>query len=182
MSFKHSATRVINEPYNSMMKTSGNERLWASAVNLAAIPFPYVGPIVGLAVAGNSKYVRFHAYRCLIEQIVSTIVIGFLMACSFGFSLYQLWKTGTFENGIDLNKVDWVAILVKGVVTWLLFALWGVWNTINSIRDALQANSGLLPKSPKWSERKALKLSGLMNSLSLADSSEKPLASSQTRV
>jgi hypothetical protein len=163
------------------MKTTSRERAIAVLLNLGAIPFPYMGPIIGLAVGGNSKYVRFHAYRCLIEQVVATVIIGVLMVCSLAFSVYQLWKSGTFANGFDVSKIDWAAIIIKGVITWLLLAIWGLWNTFNSIRDALQANSGLLPKAAKWSEKKAMKMSGITNSPQLADSSESLRESAQIR-
>ncbi|MEI8282115.1 MAG: hypothetical protein WCG75_06910, partial [Armatimonadota bacterium] len=65
------------------------------------------------------------------------------------------------RDGFDLAKIDWVTMIFKAVLTWLLLGLWTVVNTILSIRDAVQALGGKLPNRPKWSERKAMKLSGL---------------------
>ena len=63
-----------------MVQTTGSERITAAAVNISAIFFPYLGPIVGAVIAGQSKFVRYHAYRCLIEQVVSTVACSSLMA------------------------------------------------------------------------------------------------------
>ena len=137
-------------------QSSGSERTIAAAVNISAIFFPYMGPIVGALLAGQSKFVRFHAYRCLIEQIVSTLIIGTLAITSLAFTIYSLSKT--MEGGFDWHKIDWQTIVIKSVITYLLLALWGVINTLLSVRDAIEALRGQLPAKPKWTERKAMKL------------------------
>lgn len=136
-----------------------HDRLLAATVNVAAIFFPYAGPIVGAAVLGKSPYARYHALKSLIEQIVSTLVIGFLMLCSLSYSIYSLYHQ--MEGGFDWSKIDWVSLLIKSLVTYLLLALWELINIVLSIRDAIQAMHGKLPDRPKWAERKALALSGM---------------------
>ena len=144
-----------------IVQSSGSERTTAAAVNISAIFFPYLGPVIGAVLARNSKFVRFHAYRCLIEQIVSTLIIGTLAITSLAFTIYSLSKT--MEGGFDWHKIDWQTIVIKSVITYLLLALWGVINTILSIRDAVEALRGQLPAKPKWTERKAMKLAKIGN-------------------
>lgn len=136
------------------------ERTLGAAVCLAAIPFPYVGPIVGLALQGRSPYVRYHALRCLLEQVLATAVLAVLMAVSVSYSIHALVQSGVFENGIQWGKIDWLGILLKSVATWVLLALWNVWNVANSVRDAMGAYAGKPITARKWAERKAAALAG----------------------
>lgn len=136
-----------------------NERVLAAAVNVAAIFFPYAGPIVGYVVSSKMKFVRYHATRSLIEQIVATVIIGILLIASLLYSAYSIQHT--MADGFDLRKIDWVTLLVKTVATWLLLGLWGIVNTVLNVRDALEALQGKVPIKPKWTEKRALRWSGL---------------------
>ncbi len=145
-------------------RPSQSESTLAAGVNLAAIPFPYIGPIVGGIIGAKSKYIKFHAYRAIIEQVASTVLTGILIAISLGYTVYKSVNDGVVDSsGLHLDKIDWVALLIKSAATWVLFALWGIWNTVNSVLDALQAFRGVIPERPKWSERLAMKWSGLTN-------------------
>lgn len=137
-----------------MESPSQNEKLIAAGLNFAAIPFPYMGPLVGFAVGSKSKFVRFHALRSLIEQVALSLLIGFLMACSLGWTLYTLVR-----DGFDIQKIDWTQQILKMLGFWLLFGLFGLLNALNSIFDGIQALNGKIPTSKKWSERLALKWS-----------------------
>ncbi|MFN8852269.1 MAG: hypothetical protein ACK5XS_04510, partial [Armatimonadota bacterium] len=58
------------------------------------------------------------------------------------------------------DQIDWVAMLVKSVVVWLMLALFGLWNTVSSI---IQGTRAL--RQEEWGknrglDRLALKLSG----------------------
>ena len=141
-----------------MVQTKEHEKVMAAAVNVSAIFFPYAGPIVGAILGAKSPFVKFHSYRNLIEQIVSTLIIAFLIVCSLSYSVWRLYETQ--KGGFDLGKVEWIPMLVKAGAIWLLLGLWGVINTILSIRDALQALRGEIPNRPKWTERKAMKWAG----------------------
>ncbi|MBS1727180.1 MAG: hypothetical protein JST51_10710 [Armatimonadetes bacterium] len=136
------------------------ERVLAAAVNVAAIFFPYMGPIVGLVVAARSPYVKFHAFRALIEQVVATVVIGLLIVASLAYSVYSIRES--MADGFDLSKINWVALLVKSLATWILLGLWEAVNVVLSIRDALEALRGDVPSKPKWSERRAIRMAGLV--------------------
>jgi uncharacterized membrane protein len=149
---------LVNTPKVTINVIESKDRQLATAVNVGAIFFPYLAPIVGIAAFGKSQFVRFHAYRCLIEQVVMTIAIGFLMLCSVSYSLY-----GFYQQGFDFQKFDWVAFLIKSVVVWLLLGLFQVLNFINSVRDASEAFQGKVPSHPKWSERLAMKWAGFTN-------------------
>jgi uncharacterized membrane protein len=159
-----------------MIEITQRDKTLAAGVNVAAIFFPYMGPIVGSIIGSKSPYVKFHAYRNLIQQVVSAIIIGFLMACSLAYSVYSLYNNQ--KDGFDLSKIEWVPILMKAAITWALLALWGVINTILSIGDALQALRGQLPTKPKWSERKAMNMAGIQN---LSEKTQ-PLASSASEI
>jgi uncharacterized membrane protein len=138
----------------TMESPSQHEKLIAAGLNFAAIPFPYMGPIIGYVVGSKSSFVRFHALRSLIEQLVLSLLIGFLMACSLGWTIYTLLR-----DGFDLQKIDWTQQILKAVFFWLLFGLFGLLNTLNSILDGVQALQGRIPTSKKWSERLAMKWS-----------------------
>ncbi|MEI7985982.1 MAG: hypothetical protein WCI55_10165 [Armatimonadota bacterium] len=155
-----------------MIEITQKDKTLAAGINVAAIFFPYMGPIVGTIIGSKSPYAKFHAYRNLIQQIVSTIIIGILMACSLAYSIYSLYNNQ--KDGFDLSKIEWLPILLKAAITWALLALWGVINAILSIRDALQALRGQLPTKPKWTERKAMKLSGLPSTISSNQSLQTP--------
>lgn len=137
-----------------METPTDKDKMIAAALNFAAIPFPYLGPIVGLVIGSKSRFVRFHAFRSLIEQVALSILIGFFMACSLGWTIYSISK-----SGFDFQKIDWTQQILKAVGFWLLFGLFGILNTINSILDGVQALSGKVPTSKKWSERLAMKWS-----------------------
>ena len=142
-----------------MIQISQKDRTLAAGVNIAAIFFPYLGPIVGAVIGAKSPYVKFHAYRNLIQQVVATIIIGFLLVCSITYTIYTTYESQ--KTGIDLSKIDWVTAIVKASVTYLLILLWGFINLILSIRDASQALKGELPIRPKFTDRKAMALAGM---------------------
>jgi len=142
-----------------MTPITERDKMLGAAVNISAIFFPYAGPIVCALVCGKAPFVRYHAYRALIEQVIATVIIGFLMICSISYSVYSFYHQ--MEGGFDWSKIDWWGIILKSLVTWLLLGLWGVVNIFLALRDALEAYHGKLPLKPKWSERKALRLSGM---------------------
>jgi hypothetical protein len=116
--------------------------------------------LVGIALHPRSAYVRYHAYRCLIEQVVATVLLAVLLVCSVAYSVVSLVNSGVFENGIQWSKIDWVGILVKSAVTWIGLALWNAWNVFNSLRDARAAYAGAPLSRRNWSERRAIALAG----------------------
>lgn len=131
----------------------------AATVNIAAIFFPYIAPIVGLVVSPKMPFVRYHAARSLIEQLLASIVIGILLLASL---LYSAWSIkNTMADGFDISKIDWVTLLIKTAVTWVLMTIWGAINTILNVRDAIDALHGKLPTKPKWTDRKAFKIAGM---------------------
>lgn len=132
------------------------ERNLASGVHLAAIFFPFMGPIIGYAIS-SSKYVKYHALKAIVEQVITSIIIGILMIASLSYSIYTLYQSQ--KDGFDLAKIDWVTMLIKGAITWVLFAIWNLINIVLSLKDAAAANRGQLPIKPKFAERLALKWS-----------------------
>jgi hypothetical protein len=138
-----------------------HEKTVAGGLNVAAIFFPYIGPVIGLAISAGSKFVKFNAYRCLIEQVTRTILVGLIIVASLSYSIYSMVQAGVFKDGIDLSKIDWVTLLIKSAVTWLAFAAWALWNTVSLIRYALQGFAGKLPAKMRWVDRLAAKWAGL---------------------
>ena len=137
-----------------------HEKTIAGGLNFAAIFFPYVAPVLALLAVRDSTFVRFHAFRALIEQVVRTVIIGILVIASLSYSIYSMVQAGVFADGVDLSKIDWVTLLIKSALTWLALALWGVLNTISSVIDGLQALQGNMPKKLKWADRLAARWSG----------------------
>jgi len=115
---------------------------------------PYVGPAIGLALGSRSPYVRFHAYRSLAEQIVLSLLTACLVAASVGWSLYSL-----SQSGFDLGKIDWIALVAKSLVVWLLLGLFGILNTLRNVLQGVQAFTGQRPQVrgwvARWSARRA---------------------------
>lgn len=114
---------------------------------------PFMGPIIGFLIS-SSKYVKYHALKAIVEQIITSLIIGTLMICSLSYSIYTLYQSQS--GGFDLSKIDWVAMLVKAAITWVLFAIWNLINIVLSLKDAAAANRGQLPTKPKFAERKAI--------------------------
>ncbi|MCC7434549.1 MAG: hypothetical protein IT363_07675 [Methanoregulaceae archaeon] len=128
-----------------------SDRKLGGLVHLAAIPAPFWGPAVALILFGRRPFVRYQAYKALIEQLVAIAVTITIFAISIGLTIYQFT-----QNGFDLSKIDWVQVIIKSLIVWLLLALFNLWNVINAIRDASTAYRGIIPAKPKWTERVAL--------------------------
>ncbi len=143
-------------------EATNHERAVSAAICIAAIPFPYLGPIVGIVLHPRSPYVRFHAYRCLIEQVLATVLLATLLVASLLYSVVSLVQSGVFENGFNWSRIDWVGILVKSAATWAGLFLWNAWNIVNSVRDGLAAYRGEPIQPRRWVDRRAATLAGLM--------------------
>lgn len=135
-----------------------NERNRAALVCLASIPAPFMGPLWGLITSGGRPFVRFHAIRCLLQEVFASLIIGTLMALSLAYTLYSF-----YQKGFDLSEINWWAVIIKSLVTWALLGLWAVVNFVMSIRDALQALDGQMPTKLGVSGRIAARWSGITN-------------------
>lgn len=138
------------------METTSRERALGAAVHVASIPAPYMGPLVALALSGGSPFVRYQAVRALVGQVLAGALVFVVVAASLTFSVAQLVRTG-----FDLSQIDWVQLIVKSVAVWLALALFGLWNTVTAIREALTAWSGRLPARMRWPDRLSARVSGL---------------------
>lgn len=132
------------------------ERTMAGCLNLASIPFPYLGPIVGFVAGHRSPYVRFHALRSLLEQALLSFLTGLLIAISLIWSVVSL-----FQTGLDWQQIDWKTLLIKTVAFWLLLGLFWLVNLINALRDAAECFAGRMPRRLGWAGRIARRMSGL---------------------
>lgn len=145
-------------PYSLAMQDRAspdtNERTIAGALNLASIPFPYLGPIVGLIMGHRSPYVRFHAVRSLIEQVILSAITFTLIVVSLVWSLASL-----AQSGFDLQTIDWKTLILKTVAFWMLLGLFWVANLVNALQDAVDGFAGRYPRKFGWTTRLALKWS-----------------------
>ena len=132
------------------------ERLLAVAINLSAIPAPYLGPLVGYLIAGNSAYARDHAIRLVLDELVLTLISATLIAISLGWTVLSLFRTG-----LDLSHIDWKFVFGKAIAFWLILQGLALANTIASIHAAIQASQGRLPKRLRGIKRLSARLSGL---------------------
>lgn len=114
------------------MNPTDSERQRAALVHIAAIFMPYAGPIAGLVLAGSSGYVRFHAFRSLIGQVVTTLLTGTVVLISLGHTLFTLWNAYQAGN----LQIDWLMVIAKSLGVWLGLSLFALINTIGSIRSA----------------------------------------------
>lgn len=138
------------------VKYDVKERSRAALVCGAAVFFPIMGPVVALVLFQKQPYVRFHAWRCLLQELIATLIIGTLCVLSFSWTVYSL-----SQKGWDLSQMNWWAVLAKSVITWALLALWGMVNTALSVMDVGVALSGQLPSRVGLSGRLAWRWSGL---------------------
>ncbi|MCE2939477.1 MAG: hypothetical protein ACK5UR_08820 [Armatimonadota bacterium] len=138
--------------------TNRDHRTLAALIHYAGIPFPWMGAIVGyfVAMATGNQYARYHAARAFLGEVAALMVTATVIIISLIMSIpsAQLVLQGQWD------QIDWVAMLVKSVVVWLMLALFGLWNTVSSI---IQGTRAL--RQEEWGknrglDRLALKLSG----------------------
>jgi len=121
-----------------------HEKSLACAMHVASIPFPWMAPIIGILVSGSLPFVKHHSWRALKGQLITVAIIGTVTVASLSYSIYNLYQD--YQNGFkDFNI--W-PILIKSVVMWVGLFLFGLWNTVSSIIDALRALRG------DWCRRK----------------------------
>ena len=128
--------------------TSWTDRRLGALVHLASIPAPYLAPIIALVVACGRPFVGYHAGRVLVEHLIAGLLTFLVIVTSLAFTIYQLVQTG-----FDVSRSIWWRVILKSVVVWLALAMFGLWNTIASLREAFVANQGLLPSRMRWGDR-----------------------------
>lgn len=139
---------------------SPSDRRLAAAVHLGAVFFPFMAPIVGLVLAGRSRYIRFHAFSSLIAQVLLTALIVTITIISLGHSLwsaYETWRTGA--------EIQWLTILLKPLVLWLAFGLFSLINTIGELKRIPKTMNGEDWGGRSLADRWARKVTGTQNAL-----------------
>lgn len=119
-----------------------NEKHIAAACHIGGIFFPYLAPIVGLAVSWKgSRFVRVHAMQGLFEAVFLSLFTVLVLAVSLAISLPGLLELlRTRGESFEWSMV-WAA-LVKSAVVWAGLALVGLLYTVRSVLDAMQALRG----------------------------------------
>ena len=135
-----------------------SDRKLAAAVHLGAVFFPFMAPIVGLVLAGRSRYVRFHALTSLIGQVLLSTLIITITIISLGHSIwsaYETWRTGA--------EIQWLAILLKPLALWLAFGLFSLINTLGELRRIPKTINGEDWGGRGLADRWARKITGAQN-------------------
>ena len=118
-----------------------SERTTAAVCHIAGIFAPYLAPLVFLALAGKSRFVRTHAMQSFFEALVLNIVLFVVMAISFLISLPGLLELiQTRGESFSWNMV-WTFI-IKSAVIWVALAIVSLVYIVLSILDARQAMNG----------------------------------------
>ena len=121
----------------------------AAIMHLATIPAPIWGPLVGIAVAGKSRYVRAHALRALYETLLLNVLLGIAMICSLAYSISRLW----YHYQTDWVNFSWTEFLLRFAVGWLILGLLAFVNMVQAVRAASKANAGVWPKQARVVKR-----------------------------
>lgn len=130
------------------METTSTDRQLGAVVHLASIPAPYLAPMIALVAAGGRPFVRYHAVRVLVGQLIAGFITFLVIATSLSFTVYQL-----VQSGFDLSEINWWQVILKSVAVWLALALFGLWNTFTSLREAYVASQGALTRRVRWPDR-----------------------------
>jgi hypothetical protein len=141
------------------------DKVMGAAPHFLSIPFPVFGPLVFALVIGNSPYAKYHGFRAVLNDlkiIVITVVIGLISLSMTIVSIIRLIQEG--------GQPDWVGMIIKGVIVWLLLAGYGLWNTISSIIDGV----GVLTKPEHQPKSKIDRLAAKWAKYRSADSIELP--------
>lgn len=125
----------------STLSLTPSDRAGAALAHLSGIPLPLLGPLAAYIVGSRSKFIQYHALHALIGMFLLNVCLFTLGAISIGFSLVNLWQQ--YQEGF--RDFQWWPVILKSVVTWIVFALIGIINTIVNIWQAVRAYQGHLP-------------------------------------
>lgn len=139
-----------------MIVPTQKEQNIAAIMHLAAIPAPYLGPIIAAITNRKSKFILFHALSAMISQVLTTLLLGSISIASIAYSLYDL-----YGKNWDISQIDWKMTLIKTAVVWLMLGLFALWNVVTAISLALRTYSHGWPKRFSLSQRIAAKWVGI---------------------
>ena len=110
------------------------ECLLGAAPHVASIFFPIIGPAVAVLVLQQSPFGKHNAISSLKGDLKLFAITATIIVISLSASIYSAIQV--IQNG---QEIDWIGMIVKSVVVWLLLALFGLVNTITSIISAVRA-------------------------------------------
>lgn len=131
------------------------DRDLATLVCIGAIFFPFLAPILGVAISKKGSATRYFSILNLIQQLVWGALQFLVVALSLGYSLY-----GLIQTGFDWKQIDWVAMMIKSVIVWAALALFQLINLISAIREILDLRSKKNLQFRWWTQRLARRRSG----------------------
>jgi len=120
---------------------SPSERSMAALAHASGIFFPLLGPLCFWLFAPKSRFVRFHALHALIGALLLNLLLFTLAAISIAISIVGLYRQYR-EGWQDFSLWQ---IVIKSAVTWVVFALIGLANTVMNVMQALAAQRGEMP-------------------------------------
>ena len=113
---------------------SQHDRLLGAAPHVASIFFPILGPAGAVLVLQQSPFGKHNAVQSLKGDLKLFAITATIIIISLSASIYSAIQV--IQNG---QEIDWIGMIVKSVVVWLLLALFGLVNTITSILSAVRA-------------------------------------------
>lgn len=119
------------------------QRSLAAVMHLAAIPFPFFGPLVGIVVSKPDSFLRTHSIVRLKREIWTAVIL-FVIGAVYFLSSVPGW-IHHFQTGF--RDFDILQFLLKTAIYWILSALYGVWNTVEGVVLAVRAFNGNQPKT-----------------------------------
>ncbi|RYG25067.1 DUF4870 domain-containing protein, partial [bacterium] len=126
-----------------MESSSQQDRTVAGGMHLASIVAPFIAPAVAGMLWGRSPFVAAHARRAIVEAIWSKLFLVAIAAVSIAISLWQAY--GLYQR--DFRDWSIWSVLVKFAIVWLIVTILGIINTVVSVRAAVAAYRGELPKT-----------------------------------
>lgn len=123
-----------------------SDRLLGALVHVSSIPWPLLGPLVGVLVFGKSnKFVRAHALQALLDTILFNCLIFLAMGASLTYSVIRI------IHYINTNWADfsWQEFLARFLIGWILLAIFGLVNTVISLTQAASAWRGNWPRKKR---------------------------------
>lgn len=116
------------------MPRNHHDCLLGAAPHVASIFFPIIGPAVALLVLQSSPFGKHNAISSLKGDLKLFTITAAIIVASLSTSIYSAIQI--IQNG---QEIDWVGMIVKSVIVWLLLAVFGLINTITSIISAVNA-------------------------------------------
>ncbi len=116
-------------------EVSSHGKVLAAGAYLVSIPVPVFGPLVAAMMFPRGTYERHHAWRALRDDLIVFGITALVALIFIGHTIWTLWNAS--QQGLD--SINWWSVILKPVLWWILAAIFGLINTISSLRAAYLA-------------------------------------------